>query len=391
MRVTLRWAPRALRVPALAGLWLAAAAGAVGATGPVALQRVLAGQTLSHPVHLTFVPDGSGDLVVVQQDGVIVRFARDAARARPFLDIRNRVTQAGGEEGLLSIAFAPDFARSRAFYVYYSAAHPRRSVLSRFMAAADATRPAPAGSEQVLLEVAQPYANHNGGQLAFGPDGMLYIGLGDGGSGGDPHGNGQNRRTLLGSILRIDVSRRDPGLGYAIPADNPFVGAKDGSRPEIWAYGLRNPWRFSFDRGTGALYVGDVGQDTIEEVDRVVRGGNYGWNIMEGTHCYRPSTGCSAAGLELPISEYTHALGIAITGGFVYRGKAIPALVGRYVFGDYGSGTFWSIPADATRLTAPEPLLRTRLNPASFGEDAAGELYVLDYAGGHVFRFVPAQ
>jgi glucose/arabinose dehydrogenase len=379
-----------LALSGLLALALAAPAGSRAAQPPapgtVALQRLLPQQALQRPLHLAEVPDGSGDLVVVEQRGLILRFAPAAPTAMPFLDLRERVSTAGNEEGLLSIAFHPEFARTRAFYVYYSAAGPRRSVLARFVAPG---RTGDAASQRVLLEVAQPYSNHNGGQLAFGPDGMLYVGLGDGGSGGDPQGNGQNRATLLGSLLRIDVNGQDAGLAYAIPPDNPFVGARDGSRGEIWAYGLRNPWRFSFDRATGALFLADVGQDAWEEVDRIERGGNYGWNVMEGAHCYSPSRGCSTNGLRLPISEYSHAQGRSITGGFVYRGQAIPALRGRYLFADYVAGTIWSIPADTPGMHPPEPLLASGLYIASFGEDAAGELYVLDHGGGRVFRLVP--
>jgi glucose/arabinose dehydrogenase len=387
------------RLPALAvlaGLGIAllalalpaAAPAAAPGPGSLALRRLLAGQALERPLGLAEVPDGSGDLVVVQQGGRILRFAPGAARAAPFLELHGRVSTAGNEEGLLGLAFAPDYARSGAFYLYYSAAGPRRSVLARFRVPAGKRAGDPA-SEQVLLEVDEPYSNHNGGQIVFGPDGMLYVGLGDGGSGGDPHRNGQNRATLLGSLLRIDVSRQQGGRAYAIPPDNPFAGARDGSRGEIWAYGLRNPWRFSFDRATGVLYLADVGQDAWEEVDRIVRGGNYGWNVMEGNHCYWPTQGCPRAGLELPISEYSHAQGRSITGGFVYRGAAIPALRGRYVFGDYVAGTIWSIPVEQPGFHAPEPLLESHLYIASFGEDAAGELYVLDHGGGRVFKLVP--
>ncbi len=395
MRTMSRWPIRSLlglRALGLALLALAGGASAVQAqTGPprMALQRVLPGEALERPLHLAEVPDGTGELVVVEQRGVIRRFAPGAARATVFLDLRDRVSTAGNEEGLLSIAFHPDYARNRTFLVYYSAAGPRRTVLARFRAPAPGRVGDPA-SQQVLLEIDQPYSNHKGGQLAFGPDGMLYVGLGDGGAGGDPHGNGQNRRTLLGSLLRIDVNRAEGGRAYAIPPDNPFAQARDGSRPELWAYGLRNPWRFSFDRATGTLWLADVGQDEVEEVDRIVRGGNYGWNIMEGTHCFRPPTGCDRTGLELPISEYTHADGHSITGGFVYRGRALPGLQGRYVFGDYVAGTIWSIPADARTLTAPQPLLASGLLISSFGEDAAGELYVLDHGGGRIFRLVAA-
>jgi glucose/arabinose dehydrogenase len=341
-------------------------------------------------VHLAEVPDGSGDLVVVEQAGTIRRFSPDAPRASAtFLDLRERVSTAGWEEGLLSIAFHPGYRSNRTFFVYHSASGPRRSVVARFRAGEGSAPPGPPGGEPVL-EVPQPYANHNGGQLAFGPDGMLYIALGDGGSGGDPHGNGQERRTLLGAILRIDVNRRDAGLAYAVPPDNPFAGAGDGSRGEIWAYGLRNPWRFSFDRATGELFAADVGQDEIEEVNRIVGGGNFGWNVMEGSRCFRPSQGCDRRGLEMPLAEYTHREGRSITGGFVYRGQSIPALRGHYLFADFASGTLWSIPADTRALAAPRRLLDTGLAVSSFGEDAAGEVYLLDHGGGGVYRLVPA-
>jgi glucose/arabinose dehydrogenase len=355
----------------------------------VALQRLLPGERLARPLHLVEVPDGSGRFAVTEQAGRVKTFrASDKKATGVLLDIRERVSTRGNEEGLLSLAFDPLFRSRRVFYVYYSAANPRRSVISRFTLQPGRLQAMPE-SEQIIMEVAQPYSNHNGGQLAFGPDGFLYIALGDGGSGGDPLGNGQNRGTLLGAILRIDVRARGDALRYAMPPDNPFANAKDGSRPEIWAYGLRNPWRFSFDRKTGDLYAGDVGQNLIEEVDRVVKGGNYGWNIMEGTVCYQPGTGCRQEGLRPPISEYDHEHGIAVTGGFVYRGRALPALYGRYLFGDFGSGTIWSIPAGGDHPRKPELLMETELALASFGEDLAGELYLVDLRGG-VFKLVPA-
>ena len=354
----------------------------------VALKRIIPGEALRRPVHLAALPGGAGELVVVEQDGVIKRFHPAASKATGIvLDHRDKVSRAGNEEGLLSVAFHPRFSQNGLFYAYYSAAAPRRSVVARFAYDPAAHRAIP-GSESVLLEVAQPYSNHKAGQIAFGPDGYLYIALGDGGSAGDPHGHGQNPATLLGSILRIDVNRRDPGLAYAIPPDNPFRGAGGGVRGEIWAYGLRNPWRFSFDRETGDLYAADVGQDAWEEINRIVKGGNYGWNLMEGTHCYGKEP-CARAGLEMPIAEYGHDEGISVTGGFVYRGRAIPALRGRYVFSDFGSGMLWTIPAGRPGLQRHERLLATRLAVSSFGEDATGELYVLDLNGG-AYQLVPA-
>jgi glucose/arabinose dehydrogenase len=239
----------------------------------------------------------------------------------------------------------------------------------------------------VLLTVEQPFPNHNGGQLAFGPDGYLYLGLGDGGSGGDPQGNGQNPATLLGSIVRIDVNGDEP---YAIPADNPFADGAGGA-PEVFLYGLRNPWRFSFDRGTGQLWIADVGQNAYEEIDRVDpaadAGANLGWNLMEASHCF--VAGCSPEGLVLPITEYGRDAGCSVTGGFVYRGTAIEGLAGWYLFSDYCSGLIFGVPSDAAPGTAPRLLLETGLSVSSFGQDSDGELYVADIAGGGIYRIVP--
>ncbi len=363
-------------------------------TGPalaqpqVALQRLIPQESLRRPVHVAELPDGSGTLAVVEQAGRILSFRRGAPRAEGvLLDHQRAVSRSGNEEGLLSVAFHPRFAEQPYLYVYYAAAAPRRTVVARFRFDTP-RRAADPGSERVLLEVDQPYSNHKGGQLAFGPDGFLYVGLGDGGSGGDPHENGQNRGVLLGKILRIDVDREQPPLRYAIPPDNPFVG-QAGARAEIWAYGLRNPWRFSFDRQTGALYAGDVGQDAWEEIDRIVKGGNFGWNLLEGTHCYKTSP-CSAVGLEPPIAEYSHGEGRSVTGGFVYRGAALAGLQGRYIFGDYTSGTVWTLPTDRPGLQKPERLLATHHSISSFGEDAAGELYLVDLDGG-VYQLVPGR
>jgi glucose/arabinose dehydrogenase len=234
----------------------------------------------------------------------------------------------------------------------------------------------------VLLTVDQPFENHNGGQIQFGPDGFLYIGFGDGGGGGDPAGNGQNLGTLLGKILRIDV---ESSQHYAVPPDNPFVG-QAGIRPEIWAFGFRNPWRFSFDRSMGRLFVADVGQASFEEVELVAKGANYGWNVMEGAHCYPPpSTGCNTSGLELPIAEYSHSEGSSITGGYVYRGTANQELRGRYVFGDFGSGRIWQLRETSPGTWTRSLLLDTDLNISCFGLDSTGEILVVDY-GGNVFR-----
>jgi glucose/arabinose dehydrogenase len=226
--------------------------------------------------------------------------------------------------------------------------------------------------------VDQPFPNHKGGQIVFGPDGFLYIGLGDGGSEGDPLGNGQDLQTLLGKMLRIDVDHQSGGMQYAIPADNPFAGG--GGLPEIWAYGLRNPWRFSFDRDSGRLFAGDVGQDTYEEIDILGARGNFGWNTTEGMHCFNPPSSCDMTGLTLPIAEYDHSEGDAVMGGFVYRGSAITGLVGAYVLGDFSSGTIWKLTESNGTWTRTK-VLSSGKNIASFGQDVAGELYVADYDG----------
>jgi glucose/arabinose dehydrogenase len=330
---------------------------------------------LESPVYVTHAGDGSGRLFVVEQTGVILIIRAGRLLPRPFLDIRGRVI-AGGEMGLLSVAFHPQYARNGRFFVNYTAdGASLRTVIAEYrVSAADANVAEPAG--RVLLEIAQPYRNHNGGLNLFGPDGMLYIGMGDGGSGGDPHNNGQRLDTLLGKLLRIDVDGAAP---YRVPPDNPFVG-RSGARGEIWAYGLRNPWRFSFDRTTGRLFLADVGQNQWEEIDLIQKGGNYGWRTMEGAHCFNPPDGCSRTGLILPIAEYGREGGCSITGGYLYRGGRIRDLVGRYLFGDYCSGTLWALRDDGGRWVR-ESLLDTGLRINSFGEDQAGELYVVDHRG----------
>jgi glucose/arabinose dehydrogenase len=287
----------------------------------------------------------------------------------------------GGELGLLGLAFHPAYAFNRKFYVDYT--RPSGSlwetVVAEYLASAANPDQADAASERILLTVAQPFSNHKGGQLAFGPDGFLYIALGDGGSGGDPMGNGQNLQALLGKILRIDVNGSSGGQPYAIPPDNPF--ASGGGRPEIFAYGFRNPWRFSFDSATGTLFAGDVGQNSFEEVDIVQKGLNYGWNIMEGSHCFAPATGCNMAGLTMPINDYGRDQGTTVIGGFVYRGSAIPALVGAYVFGDFGNGRIWGLRQGSSGAWERTQLAASGKSISSFGRDETGELYVVDYSG----------
>jgi glucose/arabinose dehydrogenase len=342
-----------------------------------------------HPVHLTHAGDDSGRVFVVEQSGTIRIIEDGRGASGPFLDIADRVMY-GGERGLLSVAFPPGYADKGYFYINYTRQPDGSTVVARYRITEDPDV-ADKNSEEVLLTVQQPYANHNGGQLAFGPDdGYLYIGMGDGGSAGDPENNAQNTDSLLGKMLRIDVeSGADP---YAIPEDNPFANVS-GYRSEIWALGLRNPWRFSFDRATGDLYVGDVGQNAWEEIDyeaaHSVGGLNFAWRCKEATHDYEFAGACPALVLTDPIAEYGRDEGASVTGGFVYRGTRYPALMGRYFFADYVSGKLWSMhetgPGTAM-WTAPELVLDTGLNISSFGEDEEGELYVVDYAGGTVRR-----
>ncbi len=338
---------------------------------------------LDFPVHLAS-PPGDERLFVVEKVGTIRVVREGQVLDEPFLDIRDLVSD-GSEQGLLSVAFHPAFATNGRFFVNYTdRAGDTQVVEYRVSADPDRADPAPV---RTILGLDQPFANHNGGLLVFGPDGMLYVGLGDGGSAGDPQGNGQNTGTLLGSLLRIDV---DGGAPYAIPPDNPFVG-QAGARGEIWAYGLRNPWRYSFDRGTGDLYIADVGQNDLEEVNAEPGDGgglNYGWNVMEGTECFR-SDDCDPSGLTLPVLEYDHGDGCSITGGFVYRGAAIPDLAGLYLFSDFCSGFVRSFRMAGGEAVEERrwPELEPNGSVTSFGEDADGELYILTREGS-VFQIV---
>ena len=338
--------------------------------------------TVKKPTHVTHAGDGSGRLFITEQEGRIVIVKDSVLLSVPFLDIRDRVGCCG-ERGLLSAAFPPGYREKRYFYVNYTDKAGDTKV-ARYRVTKDADRADPA-SEEIVLAVQQPYANHNGGQLAFGPDGYLYIGMGDGGSANDPHGNGQKMSTLLGKLLRIDVE--SGARPYAVPPSNPFVGKKE-VRPEIWASGLRNPWRFSFDRATGDLFIADVGQDRFEEVNvqpPSSKGGeNYGWNVLEGSHCLRSKT-CDIAGLVLPVAEYDHGQGCSVTGGMVYRGKALPHFQGNYVYGDYCSGRIWGMRKEDGRWN-PAELADTRLSISTFGEDEAGEVYVADHSNGGIYR-----
>jgi glucose/arabinose dehydrogenase len=350
--------------------------------GSIQVERVFPDLSFQEMTNLVQPDDTSGLIFITEQGGVISAFsANNSQQANIFLDITDRVNRGDNEEGLLGLAFDPDYRENGYFYVYYSAADPRRSVLSRFSLDQENPDIADPESEVIIMEVEQPFSNHNGGQLVFGPDGYLYIGLGDGGSSGDPQGNGQNLGTVLGSILRIDVSGLSAPGDYEIPADNPFVGT-EGARAEIWAFGLRNPWRFSFDLETGLLWAGDVGQNLWEEIDIITKGANYGWNIMEGSHCYSPSTGCNQSGLTLPIVDYDHSQGCSVTGGYIYRGDQIPSLRGYYIYGDYCSGNIWALAYNGSVVTENILLVDSGLRITSFGEDPAGNLYILDRQGG---------
>jgi len=338
--------------------------------------------SVEKPTHIAHAGDGSARLFITEQKGRILIVKGGGLLPELFLDIRDRVGCCG-ERGLLSVAFPPGFREKRHFYVNYTD-RSGDTVVARYRLTKDADRADPA-SEEIVLKIQQPFANHNGGQLAFGPDGYLYIGMGDGGSANDPYGNGQKMRTLLGKLLRIDVE--SGARPYAVPPSNPFVG-KSGVRPEIWASGLRNPWRFSFDRATGDLYIADVGQNKHEEVNVQAassKGGeNYGWNIMEGTHCFRAKT-CEQAGLTLPKAEYGHDQGCSVTGGMVYRGTAFPLLRGVYFYGDYCSGRIWGLRKNDGRWSAVGAA-DTTIAISTFGENEAGEVYVADYRSGGIFR-----
>lgn len=334
---------------------------------------------LTRPLFVTTPPGDTDRLFVVDQPGEIYVYQDGAMLETPFLDISSIVNDQGNEQGLLGLAFHPDYAENGYFFVNYTA-QDGSTVVARYSVSADDPNLADPDSEEVVIWIEQPFANHNGGMLAFGPDGYLYIGMGDGGSAGDPNNNGQDPFTLLGAMLRLDINTEP----YAIPLDNPFADGTEG-RPEIWAIGLRNPWRFSFDRATGDLYIADVGQNQYEEVNfqpaDSTGGENYGWNIYEGRHSYE---GQELDGTVKPIAEYSHDLGCSVTGGYVYRGSELPELEGVYLYADYCSGTiFWLKNTDGE--WEGDVFMNTDSPISSFGEDANGEIYVTDHLG-RVFK-----
>lgn len=354
---------------------------AAAAPPPVTLQPVVT-TGLASPTAITNAGDGSGRLFITEQAGTVRIWNGTALLPTPFLDIHSLVSCCG-EQGLLSVAFHPGYATNGFFYVDYTDV-AGNTMIARYRVSGDPNVADPA-SASILLTILQPYANHNGGQLQFGADGFLYIGMGDGGSGGDPQNHAQNLNDLLGKILRIDV---DGGTPYAVPSSNPFVGIPN-TRPEVWAYGLRNPWRFSFDRLSHDLYIGDVGQNLWEEIDfqpaSSPGGENYGWRLMEGFHCYNPGTSCDNGTLTLPVLEYGHNPSCSVTGGYVYRGSSIPQLYGIYLYADYCSGIVWGATHDCSGAWSTTQLVQSPYNISSFGEDESGEVY-LTHLGGAVYR-----
>jgi glucose/arabinose dehydrogenase len=371
----------------------------------IRLQRIAPQMTFRRPVQVVFEPGDDRRMYVLEQAGrilVIDPEDREAKEPKVFLDIKSQVNSRGNEEGLLSLAFHPDFAKNGRFFLYYTAigAERRRSnVLSEWAVDLDAGVPKE-GSERMLLSIEDPYSNHNGGTVLFGRDGMLYLSCGDGGAANDPLQAGQDLGTLLAKVLRIDVDRTEGDRPYGIPKDNPFISTA-GARPEIWAYGLRNVWRMSFDRKTGELWGGDVGQNAYEEVDIIVKGGNYGWNPREGLHAF-PDGRPGAFGNDYvdPVVEYPHSQGVSITGGYVWRSAKAPEHDGVYLYADLVSCRIWGVRAKDGKLSQGPDLLMTTRNqlPTSFGESADGTLYLTTFEGsqdsrakGAIWRVLPAE
>jgi glucose/arabinose dehydrogenase len=364
----------------------------------IQLQLVASG--FASPVAVANASDGTGRLFIVQQTGEIRILIGGTVLPTPFLDISDLVGCGCGEQGLLGLAFHPDYANNGFFYVDYTDDDGNTQV-ARYTVSAGDPNVADPGSRHPILNQDQPFSNHNGGQLAFGPDGYLYIALGDGGSGGDPQENGQNLNTWLGKILRVDINGDDfpdPDLNYAVPPDNPFVGI--AGLDEIWAYGVRNPWRCTFDRVTGDFFIADVGQGTREEINfqpaASTGGENYGWDVLEGTFCHEdiPQGSCNqflTGGSTLPVLEYSHAFGCSVTGGYRYRGQLYPQLDGIYFYSDLCSGTIWGATQDIQGRWQSEVLLESGLTVTTFGEDETGELYVADYSPGVLYQIIGQQ
>mgnify|MGYP002384017373 CR=1 FL=1 len=345
--------------------------------------------TFDSPVEFTHANDGTNRVFVVEQDGRIRVFNNDpeATSAQTYLDIRKKVAS-GGEMGLLGLAFHPKFKENGYLFVNYTKNNPRETIVSRFKASSANAATVDPGTEEILFRFEQPYSNHNGGKVLFGPDGYLYVSAGDGGSGGDPQNNAQNRSSWLGKILRVDVNSTEKGH-YGIPADNPFKGNTNGYREEIYAYGLRNPWRISFD-SQGRLWAGDVGQNTFEEIDLVTKGGNYGWRIKEAGKDFKAAGNTiDPAGLIPPIYQYSRDKGdVSITGGYVYRGQSNPALKGKYVYADYASGRVWALTMNGNKAADNQELTSRAGSISAFGEDQKAELYLCDHSGGKILKLV---
>ncbi len=408
MRPTKSPLPVELRITMLLMCWGLAGYWLMGTTAPIAclaqeidkrpanigVEEAFPNLRIPRPVVLTHAGDGSRRLFVGTQFGAIHVFPvdREVEETKLFLDIRSKVTykEVENEEGLLGLAFHPQYERNGLFFIYYTTTDsPNTSVISRFRVSADDPDRADPTSEKEILRIPQVSWNHNGGTLEFGPDGYLYVGLGDGGRSRDPLGHGQNLATLHGSILRIDIDAPEGDKTYAIPPDNPFVDRTD-ARPEIWAYGLRNVWRMAFDRKTGQLWAADNGEDLWEEIDIIQRGGNYGWNLREGRHKFRSSGSGPRDDLIEPIWEYHHRVGMSIIGGCVYRGSRLPTLQGAYLYGDYVVGSLWALRYDAQqkRVTENRAIQGTGLPVMTFGEDETGEVYVTTMlSGGVIYRF----
>jgi glucose/arabinose dehydrogenase len=371
--------------------------GRASGAAPSGVRVVQVARGFQKPTDLQFVPGGGGLAVVVEQTGGVRTvdlshaLAPGAPVATPSGTVLEVAVRTDSEQGALGLAFHPKYAENGLFYLDWTPKDgAMRSRISEWHSVRADLGKSLASGERIILEVAQPYSNHKAGQLAFGPDGFLYVGFGDGGWRFDPHGNGQNPDVLLGKMLRLDVNSRASGA-YGIPPDNPFIGRK-GFRPEIWALGLRNPWRYSFDP-LGRLVVGDVGQDRFEEIDLVAKGDNLGWNVREATHCFEPKEGCRQEGLVDPIYEYGRGAGQSVTGGYVYTGSAVPSLSGQYVFGDFVTGSIWTLKLPGQYLASHDLVEATLLGTwpllvSSFGRDEQGEIYLVDYSEGGIYRLV---
>ena len=355
----------------------------------VKLEEAFPGLEFNLPLELTSPNDGTDRIFILEQQGIIKVFPAKASvtESAVFLNITSKVSS-GGEKGLLGLAFHPDYKNNGFFYINYTRASQLETVIARYKVSSVNADVADPASEQILLTYAQPYSNHNGGKVAFGNDGFLYIAAGDGGSGGDPGNRAQNRKELLGKILRIDVNNPAGNLKYGIPADNPYAKNSEGYREEIYAYGLRNPWRFNFHRETGTLWAGDVGQNKIEEIDIIEKGGNYGWRIMEANECFN-SSNCDKTGLIEPIWSYQqgNTTGRSVTGGYVCEDENLPNLKGKYIYGDYASGNIWALTFSGKTAVKNELITTLSGGLSSFGEDSKNNLYALAHATGKVYKF----